>query len=74
MGVDLQRPGVDGIEVIPKADEFSAVADISCIDYLKDGAGNEKDNILLGGVGMELWHIDGWIGHPNFEKTEETHT
>lgn len=60
MSVDLEQPGVDGIEVIPKADEFSAVADISGIGYIRDGDANcKKESILLAGVGMELWSVDG---------------
>lgn len=60
MSVDLGQPGVDGIEVVPKADKFSAVADISGIDYLRDGdVDSKKESILLAGVGMELWSVDG---------------
>lgn len=60
MSVDLRQPGVDGIEVLSKADEFNAVADISCIDSFSEGDGDaKKENILVCGVGMDLWSVNG---------------
>jgi hypothetical protein len=60
VSVDLSQDGVDGIEVTPKANEFSAVADISCMNSFIDIDGDEqKKSILLCGVGMDLWSVHG---------------
>ena len=58
--MDLEKPGVDGIGISLKADKFSAVADISCIDTFNDGDGDPgKEQLLICGVGMDLWDLHG---------------
>jgi WD40 repeat protein len=55
--VEIQstQPGVDGIEVKPLQNVFTAVADVSSLDLckLEDGS----TGVLVSGVGMDMWRL-----------------
>jgi WD40 repeat protein len=53
--IDSTRSGVDGIEVKPLQNVFTAVADVSSLDLckLEDGS----TGVLVSGVGMDMWRL-----------------
>lgn len=55
--VDLSKPGVDGLEITRDSDAYTSVADVSSMDTLTDGSNQKR--ILVCGVGMDLWNING---------------
>jgi WD40 repeat protein len=56
--IDLTRPGVDGVDVRRKSNQFSAVADISSMGIYPVAKGEESAHrILISGVGMEIWKV-----------------
>jgi len=61
IGVDLDQPGVEGLDVRRSADVFTPVADVSSIAVLpfrsKIGCCSEGEGVLVCGVGMDLWHV-----------------
>jgi WD40 repeat protein len=55
--MDLSKPGVEGLEITKDSDVYTSVADVSSMDTVNDGS--DKKGVLVCGVGMELWSING---------------
>ena len=52
---DFRMPGVDGISLKRRRNEFTAVADVSSMALLE---GTERPSIVVCGVGMDVWRHD----------------
>lgn len=60
VSVDLDKRGVDGVEVARERSESSSVADVTAIGVWRDGDGGEG-GVVLAGIGMEVWKESGGV-------------
>ncbi len=63
VSIDLDKGGVDGVEVARERSEASSVADVAAMGAMgawRDGDGGEG-GVVLAGIGMEVWKESGGV-------------
>lgn len=60
VSVDLDKGGVDGVEVARERSEASSVADVAAMGVWRHGDGGEG-GVVLAGIGMEVWKESGGV-------------
>jgi hypothetical protein len=60
VSVDLDKGGVDGVEVARERSEASNVADVAAMGVWRDGDGGVS-GVVLAGIGMEVWKESGGV-------------
>lgn len=56
LSADLDKPGVEGFQVVKKKNVCSSIADVSCLERFDTDKGEPR--LIVAGIGMETWNLE----------------